>query len=162
MLWTIIVILGILWLLGFSFHVGGGLIQSGRPSVPRQRACLQILRHVAKVFFSGSLSGSSVGSPSRREYATKFASRTAQLWSITIIELVLLPRGLTGSRGRCKEDLQTEAVVELFRRAWLKQQQAARFCDDERPDRIGGTGEELVRIYMKRAAPPPHFIPLDV
>jgi hypothetical protein len=26
MLWTIIVILGILWLLGFSFHVGGGLI----------------------------------------------------------------------------------------------------------------------------------------
>jgi hypothetical protein len=26
MLCTIIVILGILWLLGFSFHVGGGLI----------------------------------------------------------------------------------------------------------------------------------------
>lgn len=26
MLWTIIVILGILWLLGFSLHVGGGLI----------------------------------------------------------------------------------------------------------------------------------------
>ena len=26
MLWTIVVILGILWLLGFSFHVGGGLI----------------------------------------------------------------------------------------------------------------------------------------
>jgi hypothetical protein len=26
MLWTIIVILAILWLLGFSFHVGGGLI----------------------------------------------------------------------------------------------------------------------------------------
>jgi len=26
MLWTIIVILGVLWLLGFSFHVGGGLI----------------------------------------------------------------------------------------------------------------------------------------
>ena len=26
MLWTLIVILGILWLLGFSFHVGGGLI----------------------------------------------------------------------------------------------------------------------------------------
>jgi hypothetical protein len=26
MLWTIIVILGILWLLGFSFHVGGALI----------------------------------------------------------------------------------------------------------------------------------------
>ena len=26
MLWTIIVILGILWLLGFSFNVGGGLI----------------------------------------------------------------------------------------------------------------------------------------
>ena len=26
MLWTICVILGILWLLGFSFHVGGGLI----------------------------------------------------------------------------------------------------------------------------------------
>jgi len=26
MLWTIIVILGILWLLGLSFHVGGSLI----------------------------------------------------------------------------------------------------------------------------------------
>ncbi len=26
MLWTIIVILVILWLLGFSFHLGGGLI----------------------------------------------------------------------------------------------------------------------------------------
>jgi Family of unknown function (DUF5670) len=26
MLWTIFVGLGILWLLGFSFHVGGGLI----------------------------------------------------------------------------------------------------------------------------------------
>jgi hypothetical protein len=26
MLWTIIVILVILWLLGFGFHVGGGLI----------------------------------------------------------------------------------------------------------------------------------------
>jgi len=26
MLWTIFVILGILWLLGFSLHVGGGLI----------------------------------------------------------------------------------------------------------------------------------------
>ena len=26
MLWTILVVLLILWLLGFSFHVGGGLI----------------------------------------------------------------------------------------------------------------------------------------
>ena len=26
MLWTILVILAILWLLGFSFHVGGSLI----------------------------------------------------------------------------------------------------------------------------------------
>jgi hypothetical protein len=26
MLWTIVVLLGILWLLGFSFHVGGGLV----------------------------------------------------------------------------------------------------------------------------------------
>ena len=26
MLWTLVVLLGILWLLGFSFHVGGGLI----------------------------------------------------------------------------------------------------------------------------------------
>ena len=31
----------------------------------------------------------------------------------------------------CKEDLQTEAVVELFRREWHKQQQTASFCDDE-------------------------------
>jgi PD-(D/E)XK nuclease superfamily len=54
---------------------------------------------------------------------------------------------------QCKEDLQTEAVVELFRRAWQKQQ-VATFCDDEHPDRIGGIGEELVRIYMRRAAPP--------
>ena len=54
----------------------------------------------------------------------------------------------------CKEDLQTEAVVDLFRRAWQKQQQAASFCDDEHPDTMGGIGEELVRIYMRRAAPP--------
>jgi hypothetical protein len=26
MLWTILVVLGVLWLLGFSFNVGGGLI----------------------------------------------------------------------------------------------------------------------------------------
>ena len=26
MLWTILVMLGVLWLLGFSFNVGGGLI----------------------------------------------------------------------------------------------------------------------------------------
>ncbi len=26
MIWTIVVLLAILWLLGFSFHVGGGLI----------------------------------------------------------------------------------------------------------------------------------------
>jgi hypothetical protein len=26
MLWTIVVLLGVLWLLGFGFHVGGGLI----------------------------------------------------------------------------------------------------------------------------------------
>jgi hypothetical protein len=26
MLWTIIVILGVLWLLGFTLHIGGGLI----------------------------------------------------------------------------------------------------------------------------------------
>jgi hypothetical protein len=26
MLWTVFVVLGILWLLGFSLHVGGGLI----------------------------------------------------------------------------------------------------------------------------------------
>jgi hypothetical protein len=54
----------------------------------------------------------------------------------------------------CKEDLQTEAVVELFRRAWQKHQQAATFCDDEQPDRMGSIGEELVRIYMRRAASP--------
>src|SRR5713226_2544427 len=54
----------------------------------------------------------------------------------------------------CKEDLQTEAVVELFRRAWQKQQQMASFCDDELPDAIGSTGEGLVRVYMRRAAPP--------
>jgi hypothetical protein len=28
MLWTIVAILIILWLLGFSFHVGGGLIHA--------------------------------------------------------------------------------------------------------------------------------------
>jgi hypothetical protein len=26
MLWTILVVLGVMWLLGVSFHVGGGLI----------------------------------------------------------------------------------------------------------------------------------------
>src|SRR5437899_1019588 len=54
----------------------------------------------------------------------------------------------------CQEDLQTEAVVELFRRAWQKEQQTASFCDDEHPDTMGVIGEELVRIYMIRAAPP--------
>ena len=54
----------------------------------------------------------------------------------------------------CKQDLQTEAVVELFRRAWQEQQQAASFCDDEHPNRIGRIGEELVRTYMTQAAPP--------
>jgi hypothetical protein len=54
----------------------------------------------------------------------------------------------------CRKDLQTQAVVELFRRRWQEQQQAASFCDDEHPDRMGGIGEELVRIYMERAAPP--------
>jgi hypothetical protein len=53
-----------------------------------------------------------------------------------------------------KEDLQTEAAVELFRRAWQKQQQAATFCEDEHPDRIGSIGEQLVRRYMTWAAPP--------
>jgi hypothetical protein len=53
----------------------------------------------------------------------------------------------------CKEDLQTEAVVELFRRAWQEQQQVTSFYDDEQPDRMGGIGEELVRIYMRQAAP---------
>ncbi|MDP2182967.1 MAG: lmo0937 family membrane protein [Actinomycetota bacterium] len=28
MLWTIFVILVVLWLLGFSFHIGGGLIHT--------------------------------------------------------------------------------------------------------------------------------------
>lgn len=28
MLWTIILVLFILWLLGFSFHIGGGLIHT--------------------------------------------------------------------------------------------------------------------------------------
>lgn len=28
MLWTIFVILVVLWLLGFSFHIGGGLIHA--------------------------------------------------------------------------------------------------------------------------------------
>src|SRR5712692_2521337 len=55
---------------------------------------------------------------------------------------------------QCKEDLHTEAVVELFRRAWQEQQQPASFCDDEHPDRIGCIGEKLVRLYMERAAPP--------
>jgi hypothetical protein len=55
---------------------------------------------------------------------------------------------------QCKEDLQTEAVVELFRRAWQEQQQGASFCDDEHPDRIDRIGEELVRTYMRQAAPP--------
>ena len=53
-----------------------------------------------------------------------------------------------------KEDLQTEAVVALFRRAWQEQHQAASFCDDEHPDRIGRIGEELVRTYMRQAASP--------
>ena len=36
MLWTIVVIFLILWLLGFSFHVGGGLIHLLLVVVPHQ------------------------------------------------------------------------------------------------------------------------------
>ena len=52
-----------------------------------------------------------------------------------------------------KQNLHIEGVVGLFRRAWEKQQQAAVFSDEEHPLEMGATGEALVRIYMKQAAP---------
>ena len=52
-----------------------------------------------------------------------------------------------------KEDIETEGVVGLFRRAWKKQLASAVFCDDEAPEAIGSTGEGLVRVYMQRVAP---------
>src|SRR5438309_428449 len=52
-----------------------------------------------------------------------------------------------------KQDIETEGVVGLFRRAWKKQLTTAIFCDDEAPEAIGRTGEELVRFYMQRVAP---------
>ena len=52
-----------------------------------------------------------------------------------------------------KEDIHTEGVIGLFRRAWKKQLESAVFCDDEVPEAIGSTGEHLVRLYMERAAP---------
>ncbi len=52
-----------------------------------------------------------------------------------------------------KEDIETEGVVGLFRRAWEKQLASAAFCDDEVPNAIGSTGEHLVRLYMERVAP---------
>src|SRR2546429_6957952 len=35
---------------------------------------------------------------------------------------------------QCKEDLQTQAIVELFRRAWPRHHQAATFFHVEHPD----------------------------
>src|SRR6266852_5286356 len=52
-----------------------------------------------------------------------------------------------------KTDIQTEGVVGLFRRAWKQQRTTANFCEDEVPEAICGTGEELVRIYMHEVAP---------
>lgn len=52
-----------------------------------------------------------------------------------------------------KEDLQPEGVAGLFRRAWQKERHAAVFTDDEEPERMGRTGEELVCIYMNDVAP---------
>jgi hypothetical protein len=52
-----------------------------------------------------------------------------------------------------KEDLQTEGVVGLFRRAWEQQQDVAVFCDDESPESLASTGEALIRLYMQEAAP---------
>ena len=51
------------------------------------------------------------------------------------------------------EDIAVEGVVGLFRRAWKKEQALAIFGDDENPQEIGRTGEELVRRYMQEAAP---------
>ena len=51
-----------------------------------------------------------------------------------------------------KEDLETEAVVGLFRSAWQKPQQAAVFSDDEDPQVMGRTGDALVRVYMNAVA----------
>src|SRR6266481_3105560 len=42
-----------------------------------------------------------------------------------------------------KEDIHTEGVIGLFRRAWKKQLESAVFCDDEVPEAIGSTGEHL-------------------
>ena len=52
-----------------------------------------------------------------------------------------------------KEDIEIEGVVRLFRCAWKKQLASAVFSDDEAPEAIGSTGEELVRVYMQRVAP---------
>ena len=52
-----------------------------------------------------------------------------------------------------REDLQTEGVVGLFRRAWGQQQDLAAFCDDESPESLASTGEALIRLYMQEAAP---------
>ena len=49
-----------------------------------------------------------------------------------------------------KEDIETEGVVGLFRRAWKSQLESAAFCDDEVPEAIGSTGEHLVRRCARR------------
>jgi hypothetical protein len=49
-----------------------------------------------------------------------------------------------------KEDIETEAVVGLFRSEWKKQRASAIFCDDEVPETIGGISERLPRIYGVR------------
>ena len=52
-----------------------------------------------------------------------------------------------------KEDLRTEGVVGLFRRAWEQQQDLAVFCNDQSPESLACTGEALIRLYMQAAAP---------
>jgi RecB family exonuclease len=52
-----------------------------------------------------------------------------------------------------KEDLRTEGVVGLFRRAWEQQQDLAVFCNDQSPESLACTGEALIRLYMQEAAP---------
>ncbi len=77
------------------------------------------------------------------------------LTSVLALDKAIRTALLTNFRHKLesKQDIEIEGVVGLFRRTWEQQQASAMFCEDEIPEAVGRTGEELVRIYMQQGAP---------
>ena len=62
------------------------------------------------------------------------------------------------------EDLETGGMVAVFRDFWMEQMADTQFREDEHPQALRKTGEELVAKYMDEAAPSiePAAVELDV